>query len=1094
MLNSNLQKELKVNLISSVARGLTLSLLVVASVSCSDKKKDNPVIGSNFNNPNIVYPNNNPLFVATVRLKNPALLSELIKDEKGNDVIDQDLKDRILEEQEKTVLELQKISSEIKVLYKYRLVLNAIAVEAPQEFADAISELDALEIKPDHFFPSPKYTVEDKKTIAENVKTEIEKTSVTYMDVDKVQEKLKVKDADGNLISVRGQGVNVGIIDSGIDYTHAMLGGSGSKSDYDNMNPNKPSTLFPNSKVVGGFDFVGAVYDPGSFFYEKRIPKPDTNPMDRSGHGTHVAATVSGVGDGVTTYDGPAPDANLYAYKVFGDLSGGTSDSVVIAALERAMDPNQDFNIDDKMDVLNLSLGSDYGLAHEHYSEAVKNTVLGGTVVVISAGNSGAVTSIVGSPGTAEEAITVAAGVDYMEHNYSFPSIKLLFEGAETELIERNEAIFSTPLVGLNNLKGELVPVGTLADGITDEQAASIAGKIALIDRGVIPFVQKFEYAKAAGALAVVIVNTDEEIFGMSGPEGYTIDLPGVSVIKSVGDKIKAKINAGEKVEVEFTTDEVLYKPELIGSMGGFSSQGPREFDALIKPEITAPGVAIMSAKVGSGNEGVRLQGTSMAAPHVAGVAALLVQYRPELNAKDIKSIMLSSATLMTDESGDGERYPVSRQGAGMINAYRAAQMGVVFSKPTLSLGKLSIAEKTRLTKWISVTNKTNHNVVYVLETKEHTDKEMQITPSVSAVGLAPGEKTVVRIAIYIEPSSEQQSEIDGNIRLYQNGEAVGQIPVLAVVSRTTKINSTELVVDADTKEAAVGARAHLTLANEGLHEGEALVFNLLGKDPKKEPSKKDKLKGVVCDLESVGYRIIEKQDESGALQEHLQMAFKVYRPVSVWETCGVFSEIDLNGDGVSEIDVNVMISKYNSGFRENDQLANLGLKAAVLDTVKTRQIDKAHELNRKLNAETEKDYVPALMGIFDVVGYQQSSIIYYDVPKALFAGKDKIRIQSHTYSFSDRVVDQIDYLGQSDGANWYDVSLNKKEHTVYDMPESVALAVGSKTSVDMIKGSDFKSKVVVYYPRNKFNLSLKGVDEQSQILKPKFESRVVVP
>jgi len=87
-----------------------------------------------------------------------------------------------------------------------------------------------------------------------------------------------------------------------------------------------------------------------------------------------------------------------------------------------------------------------------------------------------------------------------------------------------------------------------------------------------------------------------------------------------------------------------------------------------------------------------------------------------------------------------------------------------------------------------------------------------------------------------------------------------------------------------------------------------------------------------------------------------------------------------------------------------------------------------------------------------------------------------------------------VDYLGLKEDNNWYDISLNKKEHAVYDMPETVSLAPSGRTSVDMIKGSDFESKVVVYYPRNKFNLSLKGVDEQSQILKPKFESRVVVP
>jgi len=1090
-----------VSLISYLVRGLMVSLIVFTSASCKKKTKSdietepkNPIIGSNFNNPKIQFPNNDPLFVATVRLKNPALMSSLIKDKSGKKVVDQDLKDLILAEQERTVAELERISPRIKILYRYRLILNALAIEAPQEFADQISELEVADIKPDQVFPSPDYTQIDLKNVAQALKVEIEKTSATYIDADKVHKNLKAENGKGNMVAVRGQGVRVGIIDTGIDYTHTMLGGSGSIDEYKKINPNTASSHIPNSKVAGGYDFVGANYDPSSFFYTKRIPKPDENPIDLAGHGTHVAGTVAGKGDGVTTYDGVAPDAELFAYKVFADKSKGTSDTVVIAALERAVDPNQDFNIDDKMDVLNLSLGSDYGSAHDHYAEAVKNTVEGGVVVVISAGNSGPVTSILGAPGTSPDAITVAAGVDYMEHNYSFPSIELIFEGQEPEPVAKKEALFTKPLSEFISLEEELVPVGTLENGITDEQASAVKGKIALIDRGVIPFAKKFEIAKEVGAIAAVVVNTEDNPISMSADGGFKIDFPAVAIFKNVGDRIKLKINAGEAVRVQLVTDKLVLKPELIGSITGFSSQGPREFDALIKPEVTAPGLAIMSAKTGSGDQGVRLQGTSMAAPHVAGVAALLVQYRRDLEAKDIKSLIMSSSTLMLDLANDRERYPVSLQGAGMINAYRAAQMKVVFSKPALSLGKLSIAERTRLTKWITVTNTTDQNVVYSFDTKEQMDKEIEITTSVSAVSLAPGEKTVVRLAIYIEPSSEQQSEIDGYISILQNGEVIGQLPVLAVVSRSTDLKATELVVDADSKENSLRARAGLTLANEGLHEGEALIFNLLGKDPKKKASKKDKLEGLVCDLESMGYRIIEKKNEEGEISEHLQVAFKVYRPVSVWETCGVFSEIDMDGDGQSEIDVNVMLSKYNNGFDENAQLKGLGLKAAVLDAVKTREIDKAYDQKRTNSESIKKDYVPALIGMFDVAGYQQSTIIYYDVPLAVFNGKTKVRMKSSAHSFSDRVVDATDYLGQSEQKIWHDVSLNKKEHALYDIPETVSLGPDRKTTVHMIKGSDSETKVVVYYPRNKFNLNLKGQDEQSQILKPKFESRVIVP
>jgi subtilisin family serine protease len=125
--------------------------------------------------------------------------------------------------------------------------------------------------------------------------------------------------------------------------------------------------------------------------------------LDEATHGTHVAGTVAGLGDGVNTYDGVAPDAALYAIKVFG-AKGGTSDEVVIAALEYAADPTGDLSFQQQLDVVNLSLGSNYGNPHIMYNHAIKNLVRGGTVVVASGGNSGDSSYIVGAPGISDDA------------------------------------------------------------------------------------------------------------------------------------------------------------------------------------------------------------------------------------------------------------------------------------------------------------------------------------------------------------------------------------------------------------------------------------------------------------------------------------------------------------------------------------------------------------------------------------------------------------------------------------------------------------------------------------------------------------------
>jgi hypothetical protein len=167
----------------------------------------------------------------------------------------------------------------------------------------------------------------------------------------------------------RGEGIVVAVIDTGIDYTHPALGGG----------------FGPHAKVMGGWDFVD----------------DDGDPMDRNGHGTHVAGIIAGDGDGVT---GVAPAARLLAYRVLDDDGRGFS-SAILAALERIIDPNQDGDLSDRADVANLSLGGP-GDADSPTSTAVDRAVEAGVVVVLAAGNWGTGQSI-GSPAAARRGITV---------------------------------------------------------------------------------------------------------------------------------------------------------------------------------------------------------------------------------------------------------------------------------------------------------------------------------------------------------------------------------------------------------------------------------------------------------------------------------------------------------------------------------------------------------------------------------------------------------------------------------------------------------------------------------------------------------------
>ena len=234
-------------------------------------------------------------------------------------------------------------------------------------------------------------------------------------------------------LATGGAGVVVAVIDTGIDYRHPALGGG----------------FGPGFKVVGGWDFVNE----------------DDDPIDDEGHGTHVAGTIAANATGLL---GVAPDATLLAYKVL-DRSGNGRASDIIAGIERSVDPNQDGDFSDRADVLNLSLGGP-GDAEDPISRAVDAAVAAGSVVVVAAGNSGG-SATISSPGTAVDAITVAA-VDSNFNVTSFssrgPSPRLL--GFKPDVSAPGDEIPSTKMGG-----------GLLTLSGTSMAAPHVAGVAALL-------------------------------------------------------------------------------------------------------------------------------------------------------------------------------------------------------------------------------------------------------------------------------------------------------------------------------------------------------------------------------------------------------------------------------------------------------------------------------------------------------------------------------------------------------------------------------------------------------------------------------------
>ena len=285
-----------------------------------------------------------------------------------------------------------------------------------------------------------------------------------------------------------GEGVTIAVIDSGIDYTHAMFGGSGDPAVYAANDPDiiEPDT-FPTAKVIGGYDFVGTNYDAGGT-YGSPIPVPDPDPLDEMGHGTHVASTAAGFDVGFGS--GVAPDALLYAVKIFG-VQGSTS--FTLHAIEWAMDPQGLGHLAEPVDVINMSLGSSWGPADMTDPEyiAVENATSIGVVVVSSAGNAGNSSYIVGSPSSTDSAISVAASTTgyqtapYIEYTVDTTDYYIPYTTSYNPI----PATITADLVDVAGFDVSTVP-GELCD-ITGVVGEPLAGDIALIKRGSCSFYVK---------------------------------------------------------------------------------------------------------------------------------------------------------------------------------------------------------------------------------------------------------------------------------------------------------------------------------------------------------------------------------------------------------------------------------------------------------------------------------------------------------------------------------------------------------------------------------------------------------------------------
>ena len=502
-----------------------------------------------------------------------------------------------------------------------------------------------------------------------------------------------------------GLGMKIADIDTGIDYTHADFGGPGTVAAW--LNASSQSTADPTStsvcmtaalapcfgqdapKVKGGTDLVGNDYDAGGSAAQQ-IPHPDPNPLDCNGHGTHTAGTAAG--DGVLanghTFTGPynastvsgnswnvgpgvAPQASIYAVRVFG-CAGSVTDAVLIQAMEWA--------VDNHMDAINMSLGAPFGQADSPDAAAATNAAKDGVIVVSASGNNGPAPYITSSPGAAVGTLAVAAS----DPTQSFPGATLApSTGGSITAVVANGFAFSSPhtynvkvMTPPNNLGCSGPPPATAQNDYANAGITTLpANTLVVVDRGICARVAKAIYGQDHGAAAVLMVNNSAGLPPFEGkiitnPDRGTpadVEIPFFGVSSADGATIKAA--DGGTITV---TASNITNPGFL-SLASFSSAGPRSGDSALRPNVTAPGVSIASAGMGTGNGPLTESGTSMATPHTAGTALLVKQAHPDWR----RVVNWNAAIANTASPSLVAGYNTLGAGSGLIQAYNATHTQV---------------------------------------------------------------------------------------------------------------------------------------------------------------------------------------------------------------------------------------------------------------------------------------------------------------------------------------------------------------------------------------------------------------------------------
>jgi subtilisin family serine protease len=528
-----------------------------------------------------------------------------------------------------------------------------------------------------------------------------------------------------------GNGVKVAIIDSGIDVGHPCFTDTG----YD-AQTQVGNRGFTNNKVIAAKVF------------NNKIPSRRYTPEAVDSHGTHVAGTVAcnfetqTVVDGVTLpykMSGVAPRALLGNYNVFPGSVGNARSEDILNALEAAYA--------DGFDIANMSLGGGANGIQDLLTVAVDNLDRANMVVTISNGNAGPGYRTVGSPGSAERGLT--AGASSVGHEL-FHVVTVGGAGYRAVKGDFGVDAVTAPLRVLGDAAS---PFNGLSLACSSFTAGSLAGSVALISRGACSFSTKLRNVQAAGGVGAIVVNNTAGtiVMGQDGTASQPT-IPGFMVDPAIAGALKASDGASTTLPQLGTYEAVQSNDDIIAD---FTSWGPTDVDFRIKPDVMAPGVNVVSSIPRSYCGGAPcfafFNGTSMAAPHLAGSAAIVRQQHPTWSAAAVRSAIVNTAdrkvvkelqdnaTIITD---------ANKVGTGRENLLAAVQARVALDPVSLSFGAVPSGSGNTLERSVQLTNIGGAAQTFSLQVVEASGSAVAFSVPGGAVSLAQGESATVVVTM----------------------------------------------------------------------------------------------------------------------------------------------------------------------------------------------------------------------------------------------------------------------------------------------------------------------------------------------------------